>query len=175
MAKLESVTSDLTFELVDSPALWSIQGNRESSLSDFEIAVFGKNAEIGELLISEPLRLLRLWPHQSYLLTGQQPLPPSTQGFETLMTDITDAYCSFRIYGADASHFIANYLTANLTGNLTGTDSDPACLRCRLGQYSLILWWHERQDLQLLLERSFAQSFADYIDTLLARWLAEAP
>jgi sarcosine oxidase gamma subunit len=166
-----STQTDLIFEPVEIAALWSIQGSRESSLSNFETALFDASAGIGSMLHSAALRWLRLWPHQAYLLADKQPMPASVHEFESLMTDISDGYCEFRLSGGQAFDFIANYLTADLAKS----DPGSACLRCRLGHYVVILWWEHRHQLQLLVERSYAQSFADYIESLMARWRLENP
>jgi sarcosine oxidase gamma subunit len=171
MDSLHSTQTDLIFEPVEIAALWSIQGSRESSLSNFETALFDASAGIGNMLHSVSLRLLRLWPHQAYLLADNQPLPASVPEFESLMTDISDGYFEFRLSGEQAFSFIANYLSADLAKS----DLGSACLRCRLGHYVVILWWEDRHQLQLLIERSYAQSFADYIESLMARWRPETP
>ena len=171
MASLMKQSVDLSLERVEIAALWSVQGNRETSLHDFENTLFGKDANIGSLLRSEPLSLLRLWPHQAYLLSDQQQIPADLQQFASVMTDIADGHCAFRPGGEQAFDFIAAYLSADLATMPAG----PACLRCRLGHYVVILWWDDRRELQLLVERSCAQSFADYIDMLMARWHPEAP
>jgi len=171
MDSLHSTAADLIFEPVEIAALWSIQGSRESSLSNFETALFDATAGIGSMLHSASLRWLRLWPHQACLLADIQPVPASAHEFESLMTDISDGYCEFRLSGEQAFDFIANYLTADLAKS----DPGSACLRCRLGHYVVILWWEDRHQLQLLIERSYAQSFADYIESLMARWRPETP
>jgi sarcosine oxidase gamma subunit len=171
MDSLHSTAADLIFEPVEITALWSIQGSRETSLPNFEAALFDASAGIGSMLHSAALRWLRLWPHQAYLLADSQPVPVGVHEFESLMTDISDGYCEFRLSGELAFDFIANYLTADLAKS----DPGSACLRCRLGHYVVILWWEDRHQLQLLIERSYAQSFADYIESLMARWRPETP
>jgi sarcosine oxidase gamma subunit len=171
MANPPNTTADLILESIEIAALWSIQGNHESSLVDFETALFGTSIEVGDTLHNESLHLLRLWPHQSYLLATDQPLPPSVLDYDALMTDISDSFCEFRLGGEHAFDFLANYLSADLLE----VEAESACLRCRLSHYTVILWWDDRRQLQLLLERSFAQSFGDYIETLIARWRPETP
>lgn len=162
-------TIKLALDPVDHGGLWSIQGNRETSLADFETALFGTSAGIGGLLQGEALCLLRLWPHQAYLRVEQAALPASLQKYAHLVTDLSDGYCEFRLVGERAFDFVADYLSADLAQQPAG----PACLRCRLGHFVVILWWDEQREPRLLVERSCAQSFADYIDTLMARWRPE--
>ena len=171
MANRLNSTIDLDFEPVEITALWSIQGNREYSLAEFETALFGTSLEVSATLHNESLQLIRPWPHQAYLLTSGQPLPQSIRKHHALMTDISDACCRFRLSGEQAFAFMANYLSADLHK----INPDSACLRCRLGHYVVLLWWDDRSQLHLLQERSVAQSFVDYLETLMARWRPQTP
>lgn len=163
-------TTGLSLERIDIDAMWSIQGNRETTLADFESALFAASAGPGGLLQSDDLRLLRPWPQRA-LLAAQAPLPASLQPYAELMTELSDAYCEFRLAGEHAFDFVADYLSADLARQ----PLRPACLRCRLGHYLVILWWDDRHEPYLLVERSCAHSFADYIDILMARWRPETP
>jgi hypothetical protein len=50
---------------------------------------------------------------------------------------------------------------------------DSGCRRCLLDQYPLVLWWDDIggiSDIRLLIERSYAQPFSDYLAQLMTRW-----
>jgi len=160
----------LVLEPIDIAGLWSLQGNRETPLADPVGTLFATGAHPGLPLRSAGLCLLPLWPHQAYLLAEQATLPAAAGACEHLLTDIAHGYRQFRLGGAQAFDFIASYVTVNIA---TLRDA-AACRRCRLGHYTVILWWDERQEIHLLLERSYAQSFADHIDALIARWRPRA-
>jgi len=156
----------LQFEPVDIAGLWSLQGNRRTPLADLVGALFASGAQPDAPLQGDGLCLLPLWPHQAYLLADQATAPAAAGAFEPLLTDIAHGHRRFRLRGEQAFDFAASYLSADITA----LRHAPACRRCRLGQYTPILWWDDHRDLQLLLERSYAESFADYIATLVARW-----
>jgi hypothetical protein len=44
--------------------------------------------------------------------------------------------------------------------------------RCLLRQYPIILRWQHLDAVKLLVDRSYAQSFYDYISQLMSRWSA---
>lgn len=156
----------LVLERCEIAGLWSLQGNRETTLATVVETLFATGARSGEPLRCAGLGLLPLWPHRALLQTAEATLPAQAAKFAPLLTDVSHGYRQFRLGGEQAFDFIASYLSMNIAP----LRDAPACRRCRLGQYTVILWWEDRQDIQLLLERSYAQSFADYIDALIARW-----
>jgi hypothetical protein len=94
-------------------------------IAEFETTLFGTNIEIGATLQDETMQLFRLWPHKEYLLATDQSLPAIIHDYDTLMTDISDSYCRFRLSGEHAFEFLASYLSADLLK----VDADSACLR----------------------------------------------
>jgi len=163
-------TAAVGLERVEVTGLWSLQGNRKTSLAKLVGALIATDEKFGEPLHSAGLRLLPLWPHQAYLQSEQLTLPAVAGKFEPLMTDISHGYCQFRLSGEHAFDFVADYLSTDIAA----LRDAAACRRCRLGQYTVILWWDDHQHINVLLERSYAQSFCDHIDALIARWRPRA-
>ena len=162
---LRSENADLTLTEVEILSLWSIQGNQQQDLAEFVIAVFSESVANCAMKTTGGLRLLKLWPKRAWLLANRHSLPVEIAAFEALMTDITHGVCEFRLGGADAWAFLASYTSADLTAPV-----DTDCRRCLLGQYPLVLWWDDIRDIRLLIERSYAQSFFDYLAQLMTRW-----
>jgi hypothetical protein len=156
----------MVLERCETAGLWSLQGNRETALTEVVETLFATGVRSGEPLQCAGLGLLPLWPHRALLQTAEATLPAQASKFAPLLTDISHGYSQFRLGGEQAFDFTASYASVNIAA-LRDTS---ACRRCRLGQYTVILWWEDRQEIQLLLERSYAQSFTDYIDALIARW-----
>ncbi|MCP4471156.1 MAG: hypothetical protein GY815_10800 [Gammaproteobacteria bacterium] len=71
------------------------------------------------------------------------------------------------VKGADALEFLGSYSSANPADQCVGAKRS---LRCLLGQYTVLLWWDDIADIRLLVDRSYAQSFYDYLASLMARW-----
>ncbi len=147
--------------------LWSIQPGRRDNLDAFTTAVFATAPRHGEVLQIDSLRLLQLWPHKAYLLSSTPELPRAATDFSDIMTDISHGFSEFRVDGELALDFLGHYCSANLAGQC---GEEIRSLRCLLGQYPILLWWDDIADIRLLTDRSYAQSFHDYLANLMARW-----
>jgi sarcosine oxidase gamma subunit len=162
---LRSENADLALTEIEILSLWSIQGNHQQDLAEFVMAVFADAVPAGGMASAGGLRLLKLWPQRAWLLAHRHSLPAEVAAFEALMTDITHGVCEFRLGGEHAWAFLGSYTSVDLAAPL-----DTDCRRCLLGQYPLVLWWDDIGDIRLLIERSYAQSFYDYLAQLMARW-----
>ena len=162
---LRSENADLTLTEIEILSLWSIQGNHQQDLAEFMMAVFADAIPACGMSSTGGLRLLKLWPHRAWLLTHRHSLPAEIAAFEGLMTDISHGVCEFRLGGEHAWAFLDSYTSVDLAAPV-GT----GCRRCLLGQYPLVLWWDDIGDIRLLIERSYAQSFFDYLAQLMTRW-----
>jgi sarcosine oxidase gamma subunit len=164
---IESPDSSLALSEIADRFLWSVQPHHQGNLNTFAEAVFGSAPRPGEVLKMESLRLLQLWPHKAWLLASSAQLSHRLEEFSGIMTDIGHGYCEFRLTGEPALDFLGSYTSANPADQCAGAEHS---LRCLLGQYPLVLWWEDSADIRLLVERSCARSFYDYIASLMARW-----
>jgi hypothetical protein len=149
---LRSENADLTLTEIEIIALWSIQGNYQQDLADFVMAVFSESVAACGMTSTDDLRLLKLWPQRAWLLAHRHGL------------------CEFRLGGEHAWAFLGSYTSVDLAAPV-----GSGCRRCLLGQYPLVLWWDDiggARDIHLLIERSYAQSFFDYLAQLMTRWRA---
>ena len=169
---IQSPDSSLALNEIADRFLWSVQTDHSGSLSDFTGAVFGSTPRSGEVLKMDSLRLLSLWPHKAWLLSSNTQLPRTVDGFGDIMTDIGHGFCEFRLGGEQALDFLGSYCSANPAEQSGGA---IRCLRCLLGQYQVVLWWEDNADIRLLVDRSYARSFYDYLASLLARWSQPSP
>ncbi len=164
---IASQDSSLLLDEITDRLLWSVQPGHQASLNAFTEAVFGDATRPGEVLQADSMRLLQLWPHKAWLLSSNAQLPHAVDDFSSIMTDIGHGFCEFRLRGEHALDFLGSYSSANPTDQSGGTRRS---LRCLLGQYPVVLWWEDSADIRLLIERSYAQSFYDYLASLMARW-----
>jgi len=114
----------------------------------------------------ETLRLFKLWPHKSYLLSAESSLPGSLSDLAPMMTDISHGFCELSLTGSTALEFLSSYISVDLDPRVTTN----RCLRCLLGHYPIILWWDVVSEIHMLVDRSYTQSFCDYLETLSLRW-----
>jgi hypothetical protein len=52
----------------------------------------------------------------------------------------------------------------------TAPISEAQVVRAGLGQFETLLWWEQRDTIHMLIDRSYAQSFGDYLNNLSQRW-----
>jgi len=164
---IHSPDTSLALNEITDRFVWSVQADHQGSLNAFTEALFAAAPHSGEMLKTESLRLLQLWPHKAWLLSSSTQLPRAVDNFSDIMTDIGHGFCEFRLRGEHAPAFLGSYSSANPAAQSGGTKHS---LRCLLGQYPVVLWWEDSADIRLLVERSCAQSFYDYLASLMARW-----
>ena len=163
----QTLNSGLSICEIEERHLWSVQANRNCDLAVFAKTVFGDALQFGEMLAADPLRLLHLWPHKAYLLSAQPELPDSLHQFSSMLTDISHGFCELGLAGGQALEFLAGHASADLTQTRIAESRN---LRCLLGQYQVTLWWDRLDDIRILVDRSCAISFCDYLEHLLQRW-----
>lgn len=167
LTSTRTLNSGLSICEIEQRHLWSIQTNRNYELAIFARAIFGDAPQIGEMLGADALRLLQLWPHKAYLLSTQPDLPDSLHRFSSMLTDISHGFCELSLGGEQALEFLASHASADL---MQTRIAETRNLRCLLGQYQVTLWWDRLDDIRILVERSCAISFCDYLEHLLQRW-----
>ncbi|MCP4769150.1 MAG: hypothetical protein GY875_23190 [Gammaproteobacteria bacterium] len=164
---ITSPDSRLVLSEIEDRFVWSVQPDHRGNLNAFTEAVFAAAPRAGEVLKMDSLRLLYLWPHKAWLLSSSAQLPHAVDDFSAIMTDIGHGFCEFRLGGEHALDFLGSYCSANPAQQSGGAKRS---LRCLLGQYQVLLWWDDSADIRLLVERSYAGSFYDYLASLIARW-----
>jgi sarcosine oxidase gamma subunit len=161
--------ASLPLSEVEIHGLWSVQAGRDQDLDALVQAVFAETPHPGKMLRNDRLRLIYLWPHKAYLLSPDASLPELPDEFTSMMTDISHGFCELKLSSNDPHKFLNDYCSVDLTdvANTAGQN-----LRCLLGQYRIVLWWDDTNNVHILLDRSYAQSFRDYLATLYRRWSA---
>lgn len=102
---------------------------------------------------------LRLWPNTLWTTCD-------TIKARFTSVDISHGYCRLILRGVEALHFVANYTYADL---MSQSVRDARVVRTRMNHFDCILWWHNTRDVNILVERSLAQSFCDHLRTLAQR------
>ncbi len=164
---IQSPDSGLSLNETTHRFVWSVQADHQGSLTTFTETLFNAAPRSGEVLKTDSLRLLHLWPHKAWLLSSNVRLPHAVDDFSSIMTDIGHGFCEFRLRGEHALDFLGSYSSANPADQCVGAKRS---LRCLLGQYPVLLWWDDIADIRLLTDRSYAQSFHDYLASLMERW-----
>jgi heterotetrameric sarcosine oxidase gamma subunit len=141
-----------------------IQPNNQFDLSMFSQSVFSREITMGKMLIDDQLRLIQLSPKSAYLI-GNAPQPLNS--FNSMITDISHGYCQLELSGQQAFKFINSYTPAYLNNN---NIAQPKTAKTLLGHFNVILWWDSHDKIKLLIDRSYAQSFNNYLHALIRVW-----
>lgn len=103
--------------------------------------------------------LLRFAPDR-VLASGPLPDGPFTA------VEIGHGLTRFRLRGVEALHFLGYYTSADLHA---AAIRRAGAIRTRLNHYDIALWWPTTRDVNILVDRSRAQSFADHLRALALR------
>jgi|GEM_PF-6643385 len=118
-----------------------------------KIMPFGRFQQDGTSL------LLRFWPDTIWA-SGHLP----NGGFRS--TKIDHGLTHFRLRGVEALHLLDFYTHANLFGLEVRQNK---AIRTQLNHYDCVIWWTNTRNVHLLIDRSFAQSFADHLKALVQK------
>ena len=162
--------ADLSLKKMAIAGLWSVRSTANQDLNSFSNVVFSQEINIGEMITVDALRLIRVWPQAAYLLSGEEILPGSVSGFETMVTDIAHGFCQLSIAGDEAVAFLNDYSYADINQKKI---MSGRTIRTALGHYQTLMWWDDPTDIRILVDRSYAQSFGDYLHHLLQRWCGD--
>ncbi len=152
--------------------IWSVQANRHQDLARFCEALFGRAIDPGAMAGDEDLRLIRLWPHKALLLSTDPVLPTAASEMTSMATEVGHGLCELGLGGSQVFVFLNSYATVDM--DAAGI-SAASCVRGRLGHYPATLWWDDKRDIRVLIDRSLAQSFCDWIGHLAQRWNLTPP
>ncbi len=122
---------------------------------------------MGTMLKTDSLRLTQFAPDKAYLFSDQLQFPGKAVDFELIATDISHGICQLLLSGDDALEFLNAYTTVDLEDESITT---ARCVRSRLGQYAITLWWDRPSDIHILVDRSLAPSLGSYLHALSVRW-----
>lgn len=141
-----------------------VQPNAQFDLNMFSQSIFSLDITMGQMLKVDQLRLIQLSPKSAYLI-GNAPQP--LKKFDSMITDISHGYCHLELSGQQAFEFINSYTPADL--NNSNIDQSKTA-KTLLGHFNVILWWDSHDKIKLLIDRSYAQSFTDYLQPLFRMW-----
>lgn len=158
--------SDLSVHETNGLHIWSVQSNHLHSLKDYFQEKFSAKLRTGQMLLLDDWRLIQVSPGRAFLITAKPTLPPTSARYETMLTDVSHGYCELCLSGKQSFDFTSLYLSADLN---KVASMDTNSLRCRFGQYNCLLYWDDIDQVRILIERSYAQSFRDYLNHLMLR------
>ncbi len=102
---------------------------------------------------------LRLWPNRIW--TTSDPLKA-----RFTIVDISHGIIHLILRGTGGLGFLANYTYADL---MAQNIRQAKAIRTRLNHFDCTIWWANRNDVHILIERSLAKSFSDHLRNLALR------
>lgn len=83
-----------------------------------------------------------------------------------IAVEIGHGLSHFRLRGVEALHFLGHYTRADLHA---APIRKARAVRTKFNHYDVALWWPTTRDVNILVDRSTAQSFADHLRALAVR------
>jgi hypothetical protein len=144
-----------------------LQWNSPESMARIAVSLVGRAPALGEMIDNHQVRLFQYSPYTMYLLFDLENAPNYAQESNVFVTDVSHGLCKLNLKGEKALEFIGDYVSASIySPRIRGYRN----VRCRIGHFTVLLWWSNKFDVHILVDRSFAQSFYDYVLALSLRW-----
>ena len=162
----------LTLDESLAAGIWLLKADSPETMVRVAVSLAGRAPALGEMIDNHRARLLRYSPDTMYLLFDLEREPVLAPELKMFVTDISHGICSMNLKGESALAFIGDYVSVS-THSPGIFESQN--MRCRIGHFKVLIWWSDMRDVHILVERSFAQSFYEYMLALSLRWSGYRP
>ncbi len=126
----------------------------------------GRHVDQGAFASTGNTVWLRFSPWAMYMVS-QKPVQldfnPESPGTGT---DISHGKCLLTLQGASVLPFVGDYCSVDIFSDPTTRNK---MAKTRFMEYEIVLWWTTETRLDLLVDRSYAQSFLEFVQSLLIR------
>ncbi len=142
------------------------QFNSKNELDHMCHSIMHLDIEPGQMAASNGIQLLRYSPFSVYVISEQQqPVNFSTEHRNNFF-DISHGKCMLTIQGELILEIIGDYCSTDIICNRI---SQNQMVKTRFIDYELVIWWHSNDKVNLLVDRSYVQSFVEFFRSLLLR------
>ncbi|MFS4583647.1 hypothetical protein [Phaeobacter sp. C3_T13_0] len=131
----------------------------EHVLEICETADSSASPAFGQCQRDGPVTRLRHWPDRIWYVSEHADSLPKG-------TDIGHGVVVLGLRGNGSLRFLADYCTADLQ---SAAARQAGTVRCGLGQFTVLMWWDITRDIHITIDRSQAQSLADFLRALVKR------
>ena len=129
------------------------------SITHFEI-------QPGQMATSNGIQLLRFSPFSAYVLSEKQQLADFGTEHRENFFDISHGKSMLTIQGESILEIIGDYCSTDI---FCSRISQNKMVKTRFIDYELVIWWHSNDKVNLLVDRSYLQSFVEFFRSLLLR------
>ena len=164
--------SGMTLDESLETGVWLLKSHSPGTVDRIAVSLVCRIPDLGEMIDSHQVRLLRYSPDTMYLLFDWEKAPKLAPALRACVTDISHGMCGLNLKGEKALEFIGDYVSVSV--NSPGI-YESRNMRCRIGHFKVLIWWSDIRDVHILVDRSFAQSFYDYMLALSLRWTGYRP
>ncbi len=166
-----SDAADLTLKEQLRVEIRQLQFYTPGALHKFCRARCRQNIETGASGTHGEAVYLRYGPRSLYIVCGEDArsgLPPDPDEKRSgNATDISHGKSLFRLKGKRAYQFLRDYSSLDLDDERV---RNFRMAKCRIGDFQVLMWWRQPTDVCLLLDRSYAQAFVNFLRALAQRW-----
>ncbi len=120
----------------------------------------------GQMAASNGIQLLRFNPFSVYVILEQQQPAEFTTEHQKNFFDISHGKCMLTIQGESILEIVGDYCSADI---FCSRISQNQMVKTRFIDYELVIWWHSNDKVNLLVDRSYLQSFVEFFRSLLLR------
>ncbi len=171
---VEKAVKDTSFDqdgrtiLIDENQKFVVQGQFRSpqKLDEFCQSILPKTMEVGGVVILDDTAYLRFSPYAIYVVSDRMMLDDFAKEYQNNFTDLSHGKCMLIIRGNGVFDIFLDYSAADLM-NYSG--AGQSMVKTRFIDYEVVLWWAANDQIQLLIDRSYAQSFVDFLSSLIVR------
>jgi heterotetrameric sarcosine oxidase gamma subunit len=160
--------ADVILSLIDlpRPQIWLVQANRLKGISEISQMICGQIVAQGGMVVNNESKLLQLWPNKLLLLIEEIESEHLAQ-LKSNLTDVSHGYNFLQLQGDSSLEFINAHVPVDLE---SGPFLTHRVARSQFESYSVIFWWDKPDTVQLLIDRSYAESFREYLESLINLW-----
>ncbi len=146
--------------------IWNFQFNKMEELNAYCKFRLSSQLEPGESLFFEETTCLRYSPIGLYFVFDENQ-PPEVGEFSKNLTDISHGKCRFKLAGEQAFAFVCDYAAMDLN---QGQVQKFKMAKTLIGDYPILLYWQHKSEINLMVDRSYAQSFAGFLSVIASYW-----
>lgn len=147
-------------------SVFEVQFRTMEELDQFCHSIMQRNVGTGEMAIADNILLLRFSPFSTYIVWRQQKLENFKTEHQDHLTDITHGKCALVVQGDSVLDFLGDYCSTDI---LSVHDRNFGMIKTRFIDYELAIWWDSKDRINLMVDRSYALSFVEFLHSLFTR------
>ena len=155
------------FSMIECPdSVFEGQFRRKNELDHLCHSIMHLDIQPGQMAASNGIQLLRFSPFSVYVILEQQHPDKFTTEHRKNFFDISHGKCMLTIQGDSILEIIGEYCSSDI---FCSRISQNQMVKTRFIDYEFVIWWHSNDKVNLLVDRSYLQSFVDLFCSLMLR------